>query len=126
VPRILAQQPFKVPSRKYDETLKVERTQQDLVNEMAQELSNLPQYTAYAKLIDEQNGVQRVLKHKIQTFPLPPAVRGAEIETSLIEKSHVLCKERELIEGEIRERQDRWRLRPPQQQETEPPPPTGF
>jgi hypothetical protein len=108
----------------------VERTQQDLVNEMAQELSSLPQYTAYAKLIAEQNGVQRVLKHKIQTFPLPPAVRSAEIEASLLEKSHVLCQERELIEEEIRERQERWRPRPTEEQgrrEAEaPPPPTGF
>jgi hypothetical protein len=126
VPSVLAKEPIKVPSGKYTETLKVERTQQDLINEMAMELASLPQYTAYAKLIAEQNGVQRVLKHKIQTLPLPPAVRGAEIEASLIEKSHVLCKERELIEAEIQARQDRWRPRPTQQPPDEPPPPTGF
>jgi hypothetical protein len=126
VPLILLRAPIKVPSGKYDETRKVERTQQDLINEMAMELASLPQYTAYAKLIAEQNGMQRVLKHKIQTLPLPPAVRGAEIEVSLMEKSHVLCQERELIEWEIRERQDRWRLRSPEQPPEEPPPPTNF
>jgi hypothetical protein len=125
-PKVLRESPVKTPSGKYTETLKVERTQQDLINEMAMELASLPQYTAYAKLIAEQNGMQRVLKHKIQTLPLPPVVRGAEIEDALLEKSHVLCQEREAIEAEIRERQDRWRPRPTQQPPDEPPPPTGF
>jgi hypothetical protein len=125
-PSALAKEPVKVPSGKYTETLIVERTQQDLINEMAMELASLPQYTAYAKLIAEQNGVQQVLKHKIQTLPLPQALRGAEIEHALLEKSHALCKERDAIEAEIRERQERWRPRSTQQPPDEPPPPTGF
>jgi hypothetical protein len=128
-PLILMGSSIKVPSGRYDETLKVERTQQDLINEMAMELSSLPRFQAYAKIIDEQDGVQRVLKHKIQTLPLPSALRGAEIEACLIEKSHGLCKERELIEAEIWERQAQWHPRPenePQQPPEEPVPPTHF
>jgi hypothetical protein len=119
--------PVKLPSGKYNETLRVERTQQDIINEMAIELASLPRFTAYAKIIDEQSGRQKVLKSKIQTLPLPKVLRGAEIETSLIEKSHVLCTERGRIDEEIRQRQEKWRETESQRKSEppeEPPPPT--
>jgi len=128
-PLYLAAAPVKLPSGKYDETLKVERSQQDLINETAMELVSLPPFHAYAKIIDQASGIQQVFKHKIQTLPLPEVLRGAEIEASLIEKSHVLCQDRELIEEDIRQRQEKWRTRPgnePEKPPEEPPPPTRF
>jgi DNA-binding protein H-NS len=113
-PRILAEEPIKEPSRKYEETLRVERTQQDLVNEMALKLSRLPRFTAYAKVIEERNGEQLVHTQEIQTLKPPPVQQSiATIEPRLLAASHKLCKERDAIEDEIRQRQDRWRNRRP-------------
>lgn len=128
---VLRQFPVKLPSGQYTETLRVERLQQDLNNEMANILENLPQYQAYAKIIDESLGTQLVWKSHIQTYPLPSPLRGAEIEQSLLEKSHIFCKERTLIEEEIQKRQERWltisRPQSPNGRQTPPPsepPPT--
>jgi hypothetical protein len=89
LPRLLAKEPIKVPSGKYEETLRVERTQQDLINETAMELSALPRFTAYAKAIEEQSGTQMVWKRKIQTLPLPSPLRGAESEAIARENGHL-------------------------------------
>jgi hypothetical protein len=59
---LLRAEPIKVPSGKFEEKMKVERTQADMINEMAQELSNLPRFTAYAKVLQETDGVQTVVK----------------------------------------------------------------
>jgi hypothetical protein len=72
LPSKLAHEPVKVASGFFDEAMKVERTQQDLVNEKAIELSSLPRFMAYAKITNEYNGAQTVLTNKIQTIPLPP------------------------------------------------------
>ena len=123
--------PVKVASGQYTQTLKMERTQQDLNNEMAKILGDLPQYQAYVKMIDESLGTQLVWKSHMQTYPLPSPIRSAEIEQVLIEKSHQYCKERSLIDEEIRKRQERWltisRPQSPTGRQTPPasePPPT--
>jgi hypothetical protein len=128
-PSGLEDEPIKVSSGKYDESLKVERTQQDLINEMAMELSSLPRFTAYAKAIEERKGTQLVWKRRIQTLPLPPErrARGVDSETMALENSHRFCKERDQIEEEIRKRQEPWRNgrgsgQPPSQQRRKPPP----
>jgi hypothetical protein len=127
LPRLLAKEPIKVPSGKYEETLRVERTQQDLINEMAMELSSLPRFTANAKVIEERDKTQLVHKQQIQTLPMPPVQQSiATIEPRLLAASHQLCKERDAIEDEIRQRQDRWRNRqpPPRQPPPSEEPPT--
>jgi len=103
----LDEDPIKIPSGRYVETLRVERTQQDLNNEMANELSNLPRYQAYVKLIDESGGKQIVRTHRMQTHPLP-AITDPNGEVQALTNGHSLCKTRIDIEAEIRERQSRW------------------
>jgi hypothetical protein len=119
-PNALEREPIKVTSGKYDEKLKVERTQADLITEMGQELANLPRFTAYAKVIEERNGIQSVLKRKINTS-LTPSFQGYPryIKDKVIESGHQLCKERSQIEEDLRQRQERWRS-----SGSEEPPPT--
>jgi hypothetical protein len=103
----LLENPVKIPSGKYVETLKVERTQQDLNNEMVSELVSLPRFQAYVKLIQETDGRQSVATHKIETHPLPEKPES-DIETLVTQSGYDFCKKREDIEAEIRERQNRW------------------
>ena len=130
---LLAKEPLKVFSGKYEETLKMERTQADMVNEMAHELTNLARFTAYAKVIEEKGGVQSVLKRKMYTlqmrkmaerYPAPEgefreALEAAQkrgfqdAERRLLEKTAAsgMCVARAAIEKEIRARQEPWRGR---------------
>jgi hypothetical protein len=71
--------PIKIPSGKYTEQMKVERTQADLVNEMAKELSDLPRFTAYTKLIEGESAII----HKIKTEPFYKGISDAHIQDSL-------------------------------------------
>jgi hypothetical protein len=75
----------------------------DMSDEMAQELSQLPRFTAYAKIIDDKT----VSTHKMQTLPLPNV--NQEPVAQAITNGHNASKDREAIEAEIKERQDRWR-----------------
>jgi hypothetical protein len=104
---ILRNEPVKTQSSHYEETLKVERPQHDLVTDMVLELSRLPRFNAYAKLIDESEGRQVVRTHRIQTHPLPD-IQNLDMVAQAIRIGHRLCKERDEIEAEIRERQARW------------------
>src|SRR4051812_119813 len=45
-----------------------DKSQSELIDEMAQELVNVPRVTAYAKIIGERDGEQRVWKGKIKTI----------------------------------------------------------
>ena len=126
IPHSLSSQPVKVASGHYDETLRVERTQQDLVNEKAIELSGLPRYTAYAKVLFEKDNKQTVWTGKIYTNPLPPQKNNLEAEA--IKTGHKFSRLRSDIEKQIRERQEKWRVIAPQTQSAppeEPPPPTS-
>lgn len=54
-------------SKQYVEKAVPSRTVSDMTDEMAQELAKLPHYTAYARMIDETDGRQRIVKEKIET-----------------------------------------------------------
>jgi hypothetical protein len=98
---MLSAMPIKTKSGVYTETVRMERTQIDIVNEMVQELSSLPRFIAYAKILEGDT----VKKHKIKTHPLeelePHDFGICEIE--------MYCKSRETIEQEIADRQARWK-----------------
>jgi hypothetical protein len=99
---------IKIASGQYVEKPVHVRQVHDMTDEMAQELSNLPRFNAYAKIIEEKNGEQTVWKGKMQTLPpLPGASRYTESDIQKI--SYTFCLERTEIEAEIRERQDKWR-----------------
>jgi hypothetical protein len=79
---------------------------------MAQELANLPRFTAYARVIQERAGKQLVIKRKIKPLALPKE-HGLPLASEILERSHAtVYKARDEIEAEIRQRQERWR-RPP-------------
>jgi hypothetical protein len=90
-------EPVRIPSGKYDETLKVERTQQDLINEMAIELGRLPRFHAYYKIIQETQGKQTVLAGKMQTLPLPKETIAKEVDIIALtrNRAHRFCMERD-------------------------------
>jgi hypothetical protein len=112
----LQKEPVKTASSRYDESLRVERPQHDLVTDMELELSRLPRYQAYAKIIDDIQDKQIVRTHRIQTHPLPK-ITNPDMVDRAITNGHTLCKDRDAIEDEIRERQNRWGRgsEPPQQ-----------
>jgi hypothetical protein len=98
-----------------------------MTDEMAQELSNLPRYYAYAKIIEEKDGKQTVWKGKIQTYMLPDALPTAEKDTRLVIKNgHQWSMKRTAVEEEIRARQEPWRrITPTQTPPSAQPPPTS-
>ena len=114
MPYTLAREPIKVQSGRYDESLKVERTQQDLVNEMAQELIDLRPHTAYVK---------SAWKGKIQTLGVAQAPGSQLVDVTVSAWYNAIVtgilKPRTDIEEEIRERQENWGRR----RGNEPPPP---
>jgi hypothetical protein len=115
VPRMLAQQPMKVPSGKYVETLKVERTQQDLNNDMVQELLDLQPHTAYVKSAGWKGKIQTVVVDKAAAALLSTGrrelvdVRGSVQQKAIDDR---ILRKRSDIEGEILERHGNWRRRP--------------
>jgi hypothetical protein len=126
-PYALARDPVKVPSGVYDQSLKFERTQQDLINEKAIELSNLPRFSAYAKVLFEKENRQTVWTGKIHTNPLPAEKNNLEDEA--IRNGYSISRKRSEIEEQIRQRQDKWRIVTSQESgepPLEPPPPTSF
>jgi hypothetical protein len=80
----------KVRSGQYVEKLVHVRPVHDMTDEMAQELANLPRFTAYAKVIQEQGGRQAVIKHKMQTLKLPKSELDEEDLTHLPEMIDML------------------------------------
>jgi hypothetical protein len=93
------------------------RTYADMSNEMSQVLVGLERYSAYAKVLQEDKGEQKVLTQKIKTPPMPP-VRGGEAAARYLQRvrrdvsEETLragwVKEREKIEEEMRHRQRDW------------------
>ena len=126
---VLAKEPIKSQSGKYDDTIKREKTQGDLITEMSQELSNLPRFVAYAKYIEEKDGEQGVQKRKIRTPPPPDAASEMEYNRRrelAIENAQAAGKPREAIERELQDRRESWRKKSdagePQSATDEPPP----
>jgi len=100
-----------IPSTQFIETQVNTYTSQEMTNQLAQELVNLPRYQAYTKLIDESGGKQIVRTHKTQTLPLADRQNSGNINRA-INVAHMVGKQRDEIEAEIRERQSRWRPGP--------------
>ena len=61
-----------VPGGRYVKKKKNVRAVRDMIDEMMEELTELPRYTAYAKVIEERSGAQIVRKRKIGTMKPPP------------------------------------------------------
>ena len=117
----------KVQSGQYVEKPVHVRPVHDLTDEMAQEFSNLPRFTAYAKIIQDQGGRQMVSKCKMQTLKLTKSELGEEDLTHLPEMIDMLIgvskhyKRRTQIEEEIRQRLEKWR-----KGRSDEPPPTHY
>jgi hypothetical protein len=103
-------------SAQYKEIRVPSRSRRDMWDEMAEELSRLPFYTAYVKVLQlgsEQSGFIQ----KMRTVALPPLPQGTteKLRVDLrrkfaVDRTHVrYCRERGAIEEEIRQRQERWR-----------------
>lgn len=89
-----------VPSLKYAE----------MTHQMEQELMGLPRFTAWAKIAQEKDGKQLVIKRKIQTLPLPDVLPDADERRAVIERNtQQFYIKRDQIEEVIRSRQERWR-----------------
>ncbi len=93
-----------------------QRSYTDMQAEMAQELANLPRFTAWAKLVQVRGSRQITVKQKLQTLPLPPAYDPGFVaarEAQIREQTHrEYCLMRETVEEEIRQRQAPWRQTP--------------
>jgi hypothetical protein len=133
---------IKVPSGQYVEKLVHIRPVHDMTDEMAQELTNLPRFIAYAKVIEEKEGKQNVFKGKMQTLKPVPVTEekietkhtfyhdgSCEITLDLRYKALKIdiesdtlrlgyCRERTQIEEEMKQRLMKWRSG----QSNEPPP----
>jgi hypothetical protein len=126
---------IQVPSMQYVEKQVNSRTIKDMVDEMAQELTDLPPKIAYAKFIKEKGEERLVIKHKFKTFQPPKVLitgltfrlMRAFIEDKTLDAGMV--KERVQIEEEIRLRQEKWRSQTPESTRRIPPseePPPSF
>ena len=112
---------IKIASGQYVEKQVHVRQVHDMSDEMAQELVNVPRFTAYAKVIEEKDGKQSVWKGKITTLPLPDQLSSAEEDAALVlDFGHQASKKREEIEAEIRQRQEKWRSNGSSPQENPP------
>src|SRR5215813_2114634 len=112
---------IKVPSGHYVEKQINVRQVHDMTDEAAQELINLPRFSAYAKIIEEKTGKQNVWSGKIETYGLPNDLPTAEENIACaIESGHTVSKKRGEIEEEIRQRQEKWQQPPPQSPSTPP------
>jgi hypothetical protein len=89
------------------------RTEADMVNEMARVLTDLQDYTAYAKVRRAQAGESIVWKGKIRTIKLAKAPVGALEEAYAVveQNASYYCRSREEIGKEIAKRQEQWRAR---------------
>jgi hypothetical protein len=100
----LADDPITLPTSDYEGAHKRERTQADIITEMAQELMNLPRFTAYAKMLKENNTTQTVEKHKLTTVPMPDE-KGNDALVAARWRGRSYGQTREDIEQEIQKRQ---------------------
>jgi hypothetical protein len=111
-----------VPSTQYVETQVNTYSTQEMINQMAQELVDLPRFTAYAKVVQAVNDTQIVRKAKIQTFALDEPQGLADVggiaRHNAIHAS--ILRKRSDIDKEIIMRQAQWRRGP-----DDDPPPTS-
>ena len=117
-----------MPSGHYVEKQVHVRPGHDMTDEMAQERIHLPRCTAYATIIAEKGGAQRVWKGNMQTRPLYKETHNAN--RGAIDNPSVGSLKREAVETAIRQPQEPWRQPPTHASPPEPPeeplPPTSF
>lgn len=108
--KILSDNPIKLPSGQYEEKLKAEKTQMDLIKEMAQELSSLPRFTAWTKTINEKGKVckARASIYKVDIDSYIEEIYGKELQKIFKYTHESCCTKRDLIEFEISARQFPW------------------
>jgi hypothetical protein len=105
--------PVQVSSGTYEENPQREPTQGELIDIMAQELSNLPRFTGYAKALQEENGMQRVLKRKITTIPYTGSQILYEIpKNKVTENAYKYGLPRTQIEEALKNRRESWKQQP--------------
>jgi hypothetical protein len=113
----------KVPSSQYSETQVNLYTTQEMTNQMAQELMNLPPRSAWAKVVSSAAGRESVWRGKIQTlapaFPSDLVIDAGSLAlTNALELG--ILKKRSVIDEEIRYRQEKWRRGPDKPEPTPP------
>jgi hypothetical protein len=92
-----------------------EKTTDEMVSMMRQELINLPWYVAYAKIMQEKGGEHIVLNEKINT-PKPPALRHSDAESIKVAVKRRMIREgfllsRREIDRQMFEAVQPWRRR---------------
>jgi ribosomal protein L20A (L18A) len=92
-----------------------QRTYADMLNEMASELANLPQFTAQAKIATEEKAVE----HTVRTLEPERGIRGTALHERIanIKKQNIksgYVRELATVEEEIRTRQEQC-SQPPQE-----------
>jgi hypothetical protein len=112
---ILAKEPILVDTGQYKPVYR-QRTYSDMAAQIANELSQQPNYTARAKLLTGE--------HTIRTNPLPPRMTEAQLTARIQQiKEHMreqgLCRPAHEVEEEVRLRHERLRER-----QAAPPPPS--
>ena len=95
----------------YVETEVNSYTTQEMSNQMAQELVDLPRFTAYAKVIQEVNNTQIVRKAKIQTARLEKPQGLIDVGRDATDNAIAvgILQKRSDVDKEIAERQAQWR-----------------
>ena len=107
-----------IPGTQFIETQVNTYQTQEMTNQMAQELTKLPRFIAYARIISEVAGKQIVGNHLMQTLPMPK-ITNVNMESVAIANGQTLCKLREDIKADIRERQTKWRRGPEPPKQTQ-------
>ena len=104
----------------YVETEVNSYTTQEMNNQMAQELIDLPRFTAYAKVVQEVNDTQIVRKAKIQTARLKKPQGLIDVGTVATDNAIAvgILQKRSDVDKEIAERQAQWR----RESDDDPPP----
>jgi hypothetical protein len=115
VPSNLYHDPIKLPSGKYEEEPKREKTQGEMITEMEQELNSLTNHTAYVKTATGKGKMMQAVPDDALLGEPRVDVRAIAWRTALYRG---ILRQRSDIEAEIRERQEQWK-RPPG---NEPPP----
>jgi hypothetical protein len=83
----------------------------DIRNELANTLATLPNWTAYCKIAVTQEGATRREEYMMTTAPLsPPMTSAIEAITDIGARNRAIgyCRSPEVIDDEIRGRQNDW------------------
>ena len=126
-PVMLEVYPITIASNDYEETRRRDKTQAEYTNEMEIELSRLPRFTAYTKLIQVRGDMQKVYRSKIETAPPPPVerdLRNARALADFCSRDAGYIRKRVEISQEIALRREEWRNKGTKMPEADRPPPS--